>query len=312
MALDIVEEEGKGGIIGAPMFQKYGRRNYMGRCYHGGSYPSVDTPLWGVESSVWRGKVVEEDIALRGNEPYLFAEHVNLIREKCNAMGIDTLQLPSADEMRERIAKLVHRNNYTPNFTLAHFVLWTERDGETERVDYAIFQSPLRQNVYEYEQKSLYLRGGDELSKICNFHQKGLVNYNVATEAMLAEMAERKGLDGACVTDSEGRIVRTTLGNIYLMMKGAEVKGVSYSHGGMRDAMNDILEIELQKSGYKFSRVEGFTADDVRMGNNDVFECFVCGAAVGVRHVMSVGTEKRFMKRLVGNLGNVLKSRLVV
>ncbi|MCI5982801.1 MAG: aminotransferase class IV [Marinilabiliaceae bacterium] len=297
--------------FGAPMWcQKY---------FHDGRHHTLDEPFWGPFSSVRYGMQVTELIAMRGNEPYLWREHFRSLLAKLEAWNMDRYALPNADEMKRRIEVLASKNHYPP-YSLIHIVVWTEVDGQSEYVDFAILQSRMPLDLFDLKPKPLWLcpPPSNVVVAKANVAMPGV---DSILEASAHRAATLSGKDGAYLVNADGNIVRTTVGNLYLISPG-KVTGVSTEAGALPDVLTDDLLKTIESERLGFELCDGFTPAHIRQSAD--FGCFVCNGALGLWPVMSLGlirndldntlshSQPTFQTHIAKSLGGRLSSRFQV
>jgi branched-subunit amino acid aminotransferase/4-amino-4-deoxychorismate lyase len=108
-------------------------------------------------------------------------------------------------------------------------------------------------------------------------------------------MAEREisagGYWGACLLNERGNIVRTTKGNLYLIVKegsGLSVLYVDEESGAYTDSLFDMLDHALHKLRYNVRCVKEFTNRDLQ----NALEAFVLDSSFGVQLVIGIDNER--------------------
>ncbi len=272
--------------------------------YFNNSYEeTIKLGPWGVNSSFVSGVYIEEKIALQGNHPFLWREHYIRIVRIASKMGIDEFALPTASELKRKIELICSKNHYPP-FSLITIYVWTEYN---QGIRYAIFQSRRDKSVYDVHSGELRLMSSPENFVLTNIANDEM-GINRSTEKILDSQAQMHGLDGSCVVNSYGKIVRTTLGNIYMIMRGGVVVGVDAESGGLNDPIDRTLQDIIGENGLNYQTCNGITSEMTRTA----FECFVCSAAEGLRPVLSVGTSTRFRREIGYKLAAAMRDYFAI
>lgn len=278
-----------------------GQPRWCRRWYHLAqrAFFDLDHPLWGVATSAWRGLLAEQVVPLRAREPILWRAHYELLERKMRLLGLDSYALPKSDDLLNAVYLLCHRNQYPPN-SVAHIVAWQLDEGGT---DMAIFQRLTPANPLEVNSEPLFLQRAAP-SFYMQISSYDSVGSNRFLETLSDRQARQESLDGAVLAGPDGTLRRSTRGNIFLLLPDAWALAVSHEAGAALDALDGPLRTVFEQRNMRLRETPGFTAADI----SDAFECFVCSSEVGLRAVMSLGGEKRFLADTTMRLAADLKS----
>lgn len=268
--------------------------------YHNGAYHALDTPLWGVRSSVHEGIVAHEVVPLKGNHPFdgLWRHHYATIVRKMESIALSKFDIDSQDDMRQRIAVLCQRNRYPAN-SLAHIFVWREGRASSGKTDYAIFQQKLTRNAFaDSGLKRIITQGTQE--ETINLAAGAWADIAVESSAR-RKVAERSRTDlidyaGIELLRPDGRIARTTLGNIYITAS-RRVIGVREGDGAapcsllpfLRTAIDEINSESNPLLAITYEETDGI--DDTMIKNAS--GCFVLDTAIGLAPIMRLRTTFR-------------------
>lgn len=277
---------------------------WCGKYILDGKYHAVEEPLWGVRSSVLSGLVASQAVALRSAEPYitLWPLHWEILAGQLARMGVAEVEFDTSEELRRAIWLLASRNHY-PAHSLAHIFVWLEQAATGDAVRSAVFQRKLDKGIMEVVARPLFLLAGAKVAAVGDGYDPWR---DGAVEAVADRTARSQGCDGAALTLADGRLARTTIGNIFFFLPGARVVGVG------RNARPDAL-CRLMFEKRLFDRFKLTYEEHDAIGQTiitEAQECFVCDSALGLQPVMSIGTNKRFFNRVTPTLAEGLR-RLV-
>ncbi len=259
--------------------------------YQGGEYLKTADAVWGIRSSVYSAIAIRHVVALRAGEPYLtlWPYHWRLLMAELPRIGVNAIEFTSSEALRQEIWLLATRNRYPAN-SLIHIVIWQEQKSCGKALRHALFQSRMSRALFDCDpRKALRLAPPSEY---------GIVGGNAGAwsetsiEALAQRSAEEAGLDGACLQLANGRIARVTVGNIFFLLQGGRVVGSSL--GTRPDALCDYVREKglWERLRLKYEEMEGIPQSVIY----EALECFVCDAVLGLQPVLSVGTDKRFMR----------------
>lgn len=259
---------------------------WCGTYFQGGEFYPLSRVLWGVDGSAWRGWTVREVVPMRGNAPYFWNENFRSLKAKVAHWKMDAYAIPPSDELRRNIELLAHRNRY-PAHSLAHIVVWTEGGGISEVTRYAIFQSKLQWDIFGPKPRGLWLASSPSGLRADNMRGQ-FPGVDDILEGYAERHAEVSGKDAAVISDSRGRLLRTTMGNLFVF-KSNRIYGVAPESGGVEDP----LSAQLQQIASRLSNIDVVLEDGLEQefvfGCQD-FGCFVCDSSVGIWPVQSVGS----------------------
>lgn len=250
------------------------------------AFLDLDHPLWGVTASAWRGLLAEQVVPLRAREPLLWRAHYELLEQKMRLLGLDSYALPKSDDLLNAVYLLCHRNQYPPH-SVVHIVAWLRDEGGT---DMAIFQRLTPANPLDVNSEPLFLQRAAP-SFYMQISSYDSVGSNRFLETISDRQARQDGFDGAVLAGPDGTLRRSTRGNIFLLLPDAVALAVSREAGAALDPLDGPVRKVLEQRNMRLRETPGLTAANV----SDAFECFVCSSEVGLRAVMSLGGEKRFL-----------------
>lgn len=268
--------------------------------YHSGSFHTLDTPLWGVRSSVHEGIVAHEVVPLKGNQPLdgLWRLHYSTIVRKMESLTLSKFDIDSQEDMRRRIAVLCQRNRYPAN-SLAHIFVWREGRVSSGKADYAIFQQRLQRHAFaESGLKRIIIQGTQHET----INQAAGSWADIAVEACARrKVAERSRDDlidyaGVELLKPDGRVARTTLGNIFLTAS-RRVIGVREGDGAAPCALLPFLKTAIDEINSQNDPILAITyeetdgLDDAMIKNAS--GCFVLDPAIGLAPIMRLRTTYR-------------------
>lgn len=269
---------------------------WCGKYYHAGAYLPIETPLWGIRSSVFDGIVAHIVVPMRSGAPYdgIWRNHYRLLTSEMAKLQMSSLEIESSEDLARRLGTLCQRNHY-PTHSLMHIFAWHERKTTGPVTDFAIFQSRRRNGLYEEDgQKHIILDAAPE----------AVINLGTGTWADIAvEAAARKKTEdkshndlidysGMRLNRPDGLMARTTLGNIYIT-HGREVIGVAEGQGAKPCAMKPLLMTAIDEYNHgksetlrvAYREVEGISDKMLTVASG----CFVCDSAVGMVPIMRLG-----------------------
>lgn len=268
--------------------------------YHKGSYHTLDTPLWGVRSSVHEGIVAHEVVPLKGNHPFdgLWRHHYATIVRKMENIALSKFDIDSQDDMRRRIAVLCQRNRYPAN-SLAHIFVWREGRVSSGKTDYAIFQQKLKRNAFaESGLKRIITQG--TTGETINIAAGPWADIAVEASAR-RKVAERTKADltdyaGIELLRPDGRIARTTLGNIYIT-NSRRVIGVREGEGAAPCALLPFLKTAIEEINGESNPLLAITYEETDGIDDTMIKnasgCFVLDTAIGLAPIMRLRTTFR-------------------
>ncbi|MBQ2322177.1 MAG: hypothetical protein II375_06435 [Bacteroidales bacterium] len=268
-----------------------------------GNYLKTADAVWGVRSSVLTGLALRHVVALRAGEPYLplWPWHWRLILDELPRIGVSEIEFPTSKDLRDEIWLLATRNRYPAN-SLAHIVVWQEKLSGGYSLRHAIFQSRRPRPLFDYDpRRSLRLSAPTPLSVVGG---NSGVWAEGPIEALAQRNAEDEGLDGACLALENGNLARASIGNIFFLLRGGRVVGSS--RGAKPDALCEFAKDSgiWDKFPFHYEEMEGIPQNIVF----EAEECFVCDSALGVQPVVSVGTQKRFLRTISARFAEELRS----
>ncbi|MBQ3635775.1 MAG: aminotransferase class IV [Bacteroidales bacterium] len=271
--------------------------------YHAKEYlPVNDAPLWRVNTSVSVGIYASEDMFLEGNEPTLWREHYLRFVEKAELIGLDKYRMPTSADIKRSIHVLANKNKYPP-YSVVRLMAWEDSKG---RVDYSIFQRRVESNIFEVQAEPIHLApASKDLYISTGLSDKMGVNRIVVS--LEHARAKKAGFVGACLCDSQHRILRSTLGALYFSFPGSKVVTVGEQTGGISDAIDKSLKEVFDAKHLKFEVVDNI--DDSLL--NMAHDCFVCSSTLGLRPVVSLGQNKRFFTSLSIDLAEELRKTFI-
>ena len=280
---------------------------YCGRYYYDGAYRELSEPLWSISSSVWRGQRVRMEIPMRGNVPFLWRDHYVTLVEEIEEAGMDKFSFATSDTLLRYIEVLASKNHYPQN-SIMEVVVWTEATGLEERTSFAIFQKRLNHRAFDIvkgEALHLTLEDGEEM------HLPGrhadIWGIGASIEALAHKKALQMRYDGACVVNADGRIARTSLGNIYTVMTESRIYGVSVEGGARRDPVEASLMRIIREESLHYVALPGLDKETME----EAVGCFVVSSALGLRPVVSAGTGKRYYTDMAYRLADRLRSLFI-
>ncbi len=276
--------------------------NWCANFYLDGKYLPVDNPLWGIRTSLSSGLLSTLHVPMRAGEPYI-ALWPWLWRSLINAastIGIPEYQLPSSETLRHEIWLITTRNRY-PAHSLIHILLYHDISPLGTHPRYALFQSRLPKSIFDVTSPdALNLLAPTNLATV-NPHAGPWADTPV--ESLARIKAQQQHLDGACLILPDGRLARTTLGNIFLFLPGGHI--LASRQGATPDALCDFITSNnlFHKFNLHIDYQDGFDNATI----NAAEECFVCSTSVGLRPVLSLGSTKRFHRNVTLTLAQEVK-----
>lgn len=233
-------------------------------------------------SMLTNGLSFSETMLLKGNDPYLWRGHYMNIVDALVVMGLGKLAFPSADELLRRIQVLSQKNHY-PAYSLVRVFVWLDTD--TEELHYMIAQHRLGVMPYGVTSGKLFLSIYD--GAMLSASPLSWIEMPRALETLAHRSALKEDCGGACLLNNEGKIVTTTLGNIYLIT-GNNIVGVGHSDGARRDPIEASMEEAAKGMGYSLKYMPGLPMSMVKKSR----ECFVCSTSDGIRVVDGCGDSR--------------------
>ena len=187
-------------------------------------------------------------------------------------------------------------------------VVWSDMLNFREKTEYAIFQRRLNHRAFDVIKGSvLHLSLEDKENLRLPQMTADTCGIGRTIEAYARRRAFNNGLDGACLLNSEGRIARTTAGNIYTVMPDNQVFGVSEIGGAKKDALEASLMRILREEKLEYIAKPGLDAVTMETATG----CFVAGSAIGLKPVVSAGTNKRYFTDSAYRLADRLRSLFI-
>lgn len=279
-----------------------------GKYYHAGVYPTLETPLWGARSSVSSGIVATETVPLRGDQPYdgLWRLHYATLIGKMERLGLSRFDIDSQEDMRRRIAILCQRNHYPQN-SLARIFAWREGRELSGKTHYAIFQQKLARPAFEDDgEKRIIIEGKPEETTV-NLDDGPWADTVVEANARrrVAELSRKdcKTYAGMVLRRPDGRVARTTIGNLYLT-RGRKVTAVREGGGAAPCALKPFLRTAIEELNSQndpelaitYEEVDGIEFTMIK----DAGGCFVLDNAIGLAPILRLGAT--FGNELTRNL----------
>lgn len=268
--------------------------------YHGGAFEPLGTPLWGIHSSVSGGIVAHETVPLKGNQPFdgLWRLHYATLTKKMESLSLSKFDIDSQEDMKRRIAVLCQRNKYPAN-SLAHIYVWREGRELNGKTDYAIFQSRLPRPAFDNSGlKLIILDASKEETININAGAWADVAVESAARRKTAERSKAELIDyaGMALINPNGKVVRTTIGNVYLTI-GRKVIGVKEGEGATPCALRPFLKTAIDEinMGYdarlaiSYKETDGLDNAMITEANS----CFVLDSAIGLAPIMRMRTTFR-------------------
>lgn len=256
------------------------------KMYLNNTLTDTTTPIGTIQSSfVNNGLCFNEYIICQGNQPFLWREHYTNMVNAVRALGMNHDEFPTSRELERKIQVLCQKNHYPP-YSLFKIIIWTQTDNLKLR--FAILQERLKGNPYDYIEGKLFLSVYHDIPMYPS--SISWIDMPNALFAMAKSSARKKECDEACIIDNKGRIVTTTVGNIYLLT-GNDIIGVNYNDGARKDAIEESLEKAAKTLNYTLKYVPGITIEQL----NKARECIIASSALGIRSVDGCDT-KRFFK----------------
>lgn len=274
--------------------------------YHAGGFYSVETPLWGIMSSAAYGLVAHQAVPLKNANILdgIWRSYYNAFVRNVEQLGLSKLGLASQEEMRRCFELLCNRNHYPAN-SVAHVFAWSENSPSGGVTDFAIFQCKYSHGVFDDDGlKHIILEPTKD--EVVNLSAGAWAD--VTVEALARQKVDVKsridGFDycGMRLNRPDGRIARTTLGNIYFT-RSRNVIGVKEGEGAKPDPLRQFLlqaidELNQENPGglpITYTEVDG--VDDETMKNSG--GCFVCDSAVGVVPILRINKINTYSNELV-------------
>lgn len=245
------------------------------------------------------GLCISDEFALKGNQPFQWREHYMNIVDSLVKIGVDRNVIPFSDELKRRIEVLCQKNHYPP-YSLVKLIFWLDADSG---LHYAILHERLKKSPYDPSREHFFVSIFRELPIFPS--EYSWIQFPSFVDSLARKDAQRQKLDEACLVDSNGRIVRTTAGNIYLLMKGSLV-GVGYADGALKDPICQCVEEAAKTHGYEVKYVVGITEGLL----NKASECFIVSSKSGVTPVAGCG-ERRFSRDFGVKIADTVNKQLV-
>lgn len=273
------------------------QETWCDKFYHNGAYKVTGAPLWGIGSSVWHGIVAHVAVPMKSSQPFdgLWRWHYNALLDEMEMLGLNKYDIDSQEDMKRRIAVLCQRNHYPAN-SMAHIYVWREGSPISGTADYAIFQKRLSANAFDDGgTKRIILEGGT--GETINLRAGHWADRSVEAEAerKVKERSKDDLIDyaGMALYRPDGKIARTTLGNIYVTHR-RNVTCVKDGEGAkpcaltpfLRTAIEEINEQNDPRLAITLSEADGI--DDTML--TTASGCFVLDSEVGLAPIMRLRT----------------------
>lgn len=270
---------------------------WCAKYYHAGTYPTAETPLWGIRSSVWSGIVASEVVPLKGDQPLdgLWRLHYQTLVKKMERLSLSRFDVDSQEDMKRRIAIMCQRNHY-PQSSLAHIIVWREGDNLSGKADYAIFQQKLPHPAFADDgTKRIILDATAEQTISLTAGPWADIATEAAARRKTAELAKEKNLPyaGMALIRPDGRVARTTLGNIYVT-HGRKITTVKEGEGAIACALQPFLKTAIEEINSQNDPRLAITLEEVDGLDNTLLTtasgCFVLDNAVGLAPILRFRT----------------------
>lgn len=280
---------------------------YCNRYYYDGGYHELTEPLWRHNSSACCGVCVSMEIPMRGNVPFLWRDHYVTLTANIEEAGMDSFSFVTSDTLLRIIEVLASKNHYPQN-SLMRVVVWTDMTQMDGKTEFAIFQQRLSHRAFDVVKgENIYLTLEDGNVLRLPERKADASGIGRAIEAFAHRRALAHGCNGACIVNAKGNIARTTLGNIYTIMTDNLICGVGLEDGARRDPLEASIMRIFREEGFRYEACPGLDTQTMKTATG----CFVAGSAIGLRPVVSAGTDTRYYTDMAYRLADRLRSLFI-
>lgn len=248
-----------------------------------------DTAFKCVYSSMLEyGVVIKDHIVCTGNNMIMGKTHHMILERNMELLGFGFAHFPSYHDFKNDVALLNYNNKY-PSYSRLTLYCWFDTSSVNNHVRWVMLQTRLTELPYTT----------NNLRPIMKTYKESFLSVNKWSKIKMSSfvdlMAEREmsagGYWGACLLNERGNIVRTTKGNLYLIVKegsGLSVLYVDEESGAYTDSLFDMLDHALHKLRYNVRCVKEFTNRDLQ----NALEAFVLDSSFGVQLVIGIDNER--------------------
>lgn len=259
-------------------------------CYDGAFVP-VETKVSGIDNSfVTQGLGFRVVVSLKGNVPYLWKKQCRIMEQCMELLMLQEYDFPQWDVLYRRIEILAAKNHY-PGHSQMYLTVWLENN----QLHFTIQQCRIEGSIFDTRHEPIFLyEYADE--------QMPTSPYNcIPRPSLMHSMAMRqlhlrddlKEFAGAVFLNSDGKIVQSTIGNLYILIGNTIITPKPQS-GSYLDALTETVEIVASQVGLSFQYSDGFTQEDISKAT----ECMVASNAYGLYLVRGMGMARFLPNRL--------------
>lgn len=209
---------------------------------------------------------------------------------------------PQWDILYRRIEILAAKNHY-PGHSQMYLAVWLEDN----RLHYTIQQCRIEGSIFDTRHEPIFLyEYTDEQLPLSPYNciPRPSLMHSMAMRQM-QQKYELQEYAGAVFMNSEGKVVRSTIGNLYILVDNTLITPKSQS-GSYLDALTETVEIVAAQIGLSFQYSSGFTPDDI----HNATECMVASNEHGLYLVRGMG-QARFLPNRLAKLIVAINKRLV-
>lgn len=249
----------------------------------------TNTMCMDVESSTLiHGISIRETIMCNGNRMILGRisyEHLIYSMEK---LGYGLGNFAMYEDFKKKVELLCYRNKY-PAYSKLDVRCWYDTSMVVKKVHFIIKQECLSDFPYNKVGEKTLLKTFDG----CCMPYSEWISLKMSTyiESIAHEKMRAEGYWGACIRNMQNEIIRTTRGNLFLIIQEKNdvmVYGVDKKRGAYNEVLTDVFETALFKAKYDINYVSGFTPQMVEKS----MEAFILDSRYGVQFVLGIDNKR--------------------
>lgn len=258
--------------------------------YNGAEFVNENEHFIGFGSSMIFGLMVYDNIMCKGNEMLFGYAHYKILNENFLIMGGKSELLPTYKDFDRSVKKLCYLNKY-PEYSRLEVYCWQD-EGIVSKVRVAIRQYRIYDRMYELDNNLYIVKSYTSQRFITTRYMQ--VRRLYFEEQNLKKWGKDKDVFDVCLLNEKGAIMRTTMGNIYLLIEDnreasrVKVVGVSNEGGAYRDVISDNMGIIFHKLLYSYEEVDGITPEMCK----NALAAFVVGSVIGIKKLNGIDNER--------------------
>lgn len=274
----------------------------MSVIYINDAWVEADTAQTSVDNSIFNsGLGFYQTLICRGNEPFFWREHYELILSSMSALHFNTEVFPRGYELRRKIELLVSRNHYPP-FSRIKITVW-QPSSDNEQVRWSLSLEKLTVHPYNFNPQGLIANVYYDCRKMASPFSHANTCSVLKAMAKKAQLSNR--WDTTLILNGDNNIIETIDSNIYVVAKD-KVYTPSLQSGATANAIHNMICEACKNVGYQVMFLDGISASFLRTAD----EAFIASAAYGITPLLGF-EQQRFYINMVKDVVDYVKNKLI-